>query len=103
MANFFASIIAIMLGRLRMSIKDCVQRYRWFAREFFEIPLQPLLTSCFKTQDRSHEWEVRLKELVNNHAGTDQDLGFKSPQDLCKTQVDHNLHDTNSTDMLIVA
>lgn len=103
MADLFASMIAIMLGRLRMSIKDCVEEYRWLARDFFDIPLQPLLTNRFRSHEKSQDLESRLKKLVGNHTGAERDPRFKSPVDLCKTWVDLSQLAMNSTDGPIVA
>ena len=60
------SLIAIMLGRLEMTVEDCTKRFEAYAREIFSHRrlASRLLTSFFKPM-YSHERLVRAtKELI---------------------------------------
>lgn len=78
------SIMAIMLGRLRMSLQNCLITYKKLARGVFDVPLQPLFTSHFHTKRRVSMLESELKQMVAQTIGN-QNASFAGPDTRCKT------------------
>lgn len=82
-------LIAIMLGRLRMSVKECVTEYRKLSPEIF-VKKHHRVSLQGRTQGRfdSTAFELRIKEMLQER-GFDQDALLKevvsnAPQYDCK-------------------
>ncbi|KAH8597305.1 acyl transferase/acyl hydrolase/lysophospholipase [Bisporella sp. PMI_857] len=95
---------AIMLGRLRMSIDDCIQRYPPMAVKIFNGTKRSIVKRLIhgtSTKYSSDQIEVEIKKLVASKVGSpDRPLQetfdyehFHMPYDLCKTIVVANEFD----------
>ncbi|KAH3957851.1 hypothetical protein HBI62_038030 [Parastagonospora nodorum] len=79
---------AIMLGRLRMSVDQCVRNYPDMVTKIFDKKrLQ--IKGWPKAKYSATGLETTIKEIVRTRNGKDKDryVNFKSPDDLCKTFV----------------
>lgn len=82
-----------MLGRLRMSIHECIERYKTLTTHLFHIPQQPLVKNPVAWRSRrGRAVERRLREVAEYHTGhlhnvRDNRLLLKTAEDLCKTYV----------------
>lgn len=78
-----------MLGRLRMSIPECIGRYKALDKQLFQIPQQPLVRSpLVRRNRRGREAEASLQELVEYHTRYPEgSTNLKTDEDLCKTYV----------------
>ncbi|KAI0412123.1 hypothetical protein F5X98DRAFT_23177 [Xylaria grammica] len=78
-------LIAILLGRLRLSIDDCINTYSTFASLAF-VPLQPSKqksTALFS----SRNIDQALKKVLSEHGLSDYELLRKSEYSRCKVFV----------------
>ncbi|KAL9051320.1 MAG: hypothetical protein Q9162_006074 [Coniocarpon cinnabarinum] len=83
-------IIAIMLGRLKMSVRDCFNEFDNLTGEIFRQP-RHIVSRHLRLTRRQQDisiLEERIKDLITRQAATLGETGpvtLKSPQDNCKT------------------
>ena len=89
-------LIAIMLGRLRMTVPDCLAEYRVLGQEVFGKPRKfPLLrVAVGKPRYRASQLEGIFKRVVRNRNEKTWDDGrgrinFPSRGNVCKTYALH--------------
>lgn len=88
-------LVAIMLGRLRMPIKDCIDEYKHLARktlgnsrQFTELNY-PFIPGHRRTKYNAKKFRMDFEDIVDrrNQWSTDEtrNATFPAEQDLCKT------------------
>jgi hypothetical protein len=95
-------IIALMLGRLRMSVSDCIEAYANLARNVFGKPRSAyqLLALAGKSMYHKHPLEAALKELVKEMAGSES-MTLGADEYGCKTAVVAALQEDSSRPVLL--
>ncbi|KAF2145853.1 uncharacterized protein K452DRAFT_305795 [Aplosporella prunicola CBS 121167] len=83
---------AIMLGRLRMSIEECISLYPAMARDVFKKPKKKILRILLRPKYNAKGLEIQIKQIVEMRTprqSQHRDIfsKYESPEDLCKTIV----------------
>lgn len=81
------SLNAIMLGRLRMRVDQCLVNYPTMASNIFSNPRKQL-KGWPKAKYDSTPLEDEIKKIVRSRIGEnpkEEMMDFKSPDDLCRT------------------
>lgn len=80
-ATNFSSLIAIMLGRLEMSVDECIKTYTELSKDVFHktrrIPIG--FKGDLKERYDSEALEQAVKKVLRNR-GVDEDTQLKNPQ-----------------------
>lgn len=80
-----------MLGRLRMSVDECISRYPEMSRSIFGTKKPLSFGGLMKDKYPATNLKNVIEDIVFEHLPeqkqTDECLQMKSPEDLCKTCV----------------
>jgi hypothetical protein len=67
---YFLSLVAILLGRLRMSTKDCLAQFSGVLESMFDAPKTTSMRSSLSWRQPKYyhqEFEAKIKYLVQLH------------------------------------
>lgn len=78
-----------MLGRLRMSVVECLDPYRDLAQKVFGHKQRFAFGGLVKDRYDPKNLEQQIKEIVGSRIGTEETdeefLKMPAPEDLCRT------------------
>lgn len=78
-----------MLGRLRMSVAECLEPYRDMAKNVFGHKQRFAFGGLAKDRYDPKNLERQIQEIVRSRIGTDETddrfLKMPAPKDLCRT------------------
>lgn len=97
-------LVAIMLGRLRLSVSAVIDEYTKFAEEIFGNPRHasiPNFGHLFKTKTKSEMFATQLNSLRPSHSSPEEaEERFESDSTRCRTIVCAMERDTNKRVMM---